>query len=116
MDGFRDPIFKGCTRPAMLGGVPIVPLILICGLTLMIAVWSFYLISGYVSLFTLLVTIPILLAMRQVTKQDDQRLRQLLMRARMRVRHRRSRLLWGAISYGPLQFKRRRSVVGGHGV
>ena len=22
MDGYRDPIFKGCTRPAMLAGVP----------------------------------------------------------------------------------------------
>ena len=47
-DGFRDPIFKGCTRPAMLGGVPTIPLILICGLTLLCAVWSFYLVSGYV--------------------------------------------------------------------
>ena len=35
----------------MLGGVPTVPLILVCGLTLLCAVWSFYLVSGYVSLF-----------------------------------------------------------------
>ena len=109
IDGFRDPIFKGCTRPAMLAGVPTLPLILLCGLTLMAAVWSFYLISGYVSLFVILVTIPILLAMRQVTRKDDQRLRQVLMRARMRLRHTGSRNTWGAISYGPLSFKIRRS-------
>ena len=107
-DGFRDPIFKGCTRPAMLGGVPTIPLILICGLTLLLSVWSFYLVSGYVSLFILFVTIPVLVTMREMTKKDDQRLRQVLMRARMRLRHRGSRRIWGAISYGPLSFTRRR--------
>ena len=107
-DGFRDPIFKGCTRPAMLGGVPTIPLILICGLTLLLSVWSFYLVSGYVSLFILFVTIPVVVTMREMTKKDDQRLRQVLMRARMRLRHRVSRRTWGAISYGPHKFKRRR--------
>lgn len=85
-DGFRDPIFKGCTRPAMLGGVPTVPLILISALTLLCAVWSFYLVSGYLSLFILFVTIPVVVTMREMTKKDDQRLRQVLMRARMRLR------------------------------
>jgi type IV secretion system protein VirB3 len=44
--------------------------------------------------------------MRQITKQDDQRLRQVLMRLRMRHRHF-NRALWGAVSYSPLRFKRR---------
>ena len=107
-DGFRDPIFKGCTRPAMLGGVPTIPLILICGLTLLLSVGSFYLVSGYLSLFILFVTIPVVVTMREMTKKDDQRLRQVMMRARMRLRHRASRATWGAISYGPLTFTRRR--------
>ena len=81
----------------MLGGVPTIPLILVCGLTLLCAVWSFYLVSGYVSLFILFVTIPVVVAMREMTKKDDQRLR-----------HRASRRTWGAISYGPLTFTRRR--------
>lgn len=93
----------------MLGGVPTIPLILICGLTLLLSVWSFYLVSGYVSLFLVLVTIPVIVAMREMTKKDDQRLRQVLLRARMRLRHRPSRATWGAISYGPLTFKRRRT-------
>ena len=92
----------------MLGGVPTIPLILLCGLTLLLSVWSFYLVSGYVSLFILFVTIPVIVAMREMTKKDDQRLRQVLMRARMRLRHRASRRTWGAISYGPLTFTRRR--------
>ena len=55
MDQFRDPIFTGCTRPAMLGGVPIVPLILIGGLTLLLSVWLYYFVSGYVSLALVLI-------------------------------------------------------------
>ena len=92
----------------MVGGVPTVPLILICGLTLLLSVWSFYLVSGYLSLFIVFVTIPVVVTMREMTKKDDQRLRQVLMRARMRLRHRASRRTWGAISYGPLTFTRRR--------
>lgn len=93
----------------MLGGVPIVPLILIGGLTLLMAVWLYYLVSGYVSLGLILIAIPIMLWMRQTTKTDDQRLRQVMMRARMRLRHGPSRAIWGAISYGPLAWKTRRS-------
>jgi len=91
----------------MLGGVPTIPLILICGFTLLLSVWSFYLVSGYVSLFLLLIAIPVVVTMREMTKKDDQRLRQVLMRARMRLRHQASRRTWGAISYGPLTFTRR---------
>ena len=93
----------------MLGGVPIVPLILIGGLTLLVSVWLYYLVSGYVSLVIVLIAIPIVLWMRQTTKTDDQRLRQVMMRARMRLRHGPSRAMWGAISYGPLSWKARRS-------
>ncbi len=93
----------------MLVGVPIVPLILIGGLTLLISVWLYYLVSGYVSLALVLITIPILLWMRQTTKTDDQRLRQVMMRVRMRLRHGPSRATWGAISYSPLAWKTRRS-------
>lgn len=92
----------------MLGGVPIVPLILIGGVTLLLSVWLYYLVSGYVSLGLILCTIPIVLWMRQTTKTDDQRLRQVLMRARMRLRHGSSRATWEAISYGPLSWKARR--------
>ncbi len=91
----------------MLGGVPIVPLILIGGVTLLLSVWLYYLVSGYVSLGLILSTIPLVLWMRQTTKTDDQRLRQVMMRARMRLRHGPSRAMWGAISYGPLTFTKR---------
>lgn len=38
---------------------------------------------------------------RRISKFDDQRLLQLLLWARMRVRQRRSRAAWGAVSFSP---------------
>ena len=92
----------------MVGGGRAIPRCLICGLTPRLSVWAFDRVSGYLSLFLVLVAIPVVVTMREMTKHDDQRLRQVLMRARMRLRHRVSRRTWGAISYGPLTFTRRR--------
>lgn len=104
---YRDPIFRGCTRPAMFAGVPMVPFLLVSGLFLLLAMWSFYLVSGYVSLLLGMAYVPILVTMRQVTKKDDQRLRQMMMRARMRVRQIAVRARWSAVSYSPIRYKRR---------
>ena len=108
MDGYRDPIFKGCTRPAMLAGVPLVPMVLVMIAAFLIGMWSFYFISGYLVVVIALSTTVMIISMRAMTKRDDQRLRQVLLQARMRLRHRTSRSLWGAISYGPLHYKVRR--------
>ena len=65
-------------------------------------------ISGYAALMLFLVYVPILLVMRQITKKDDQRLRQMLLRARIRVRHL-NKPYWQAISFTPLRYKKRTS-------
>ena len=41
-DGLRDPIFKGCTRPAMLAGVPMTWLLLSAGAALIAAPYLLY--------------------------------------------------------------------------
>ncbi len=110
MQGFNDPFFKGCTRPAMFADVPMIPFLLVTGIFLLLAVWLFYLISPYVTLLLVIAYVPILIWMRQVTKKDDQRLRQMMMRARMRVRQRAGRALWGAISFSPIRYKRRKAA------
>ena len=107
MDEFRDPIFKGCTRPAMFLGVPLIPFLLISGGFMVVGMWGSYLIHPLVALGLLAIYLPLLGAMRHITKQDDQRLRQVLRRLMMRVRHDQGRRFWGAISYGPLRFKKR---------
>lgn len=109
LERYRDPIFRGCTRPAMLAGVPMVPLLLVSGAFLLVAMWCIYLVSPYVSMFLAFIYVPILITMRQITKKDDQRMRQLMLRLRMRLRHGAGRELWGTTSYAPLRFKKRRS-------
>lgn len=112
MDGFRDPIFKGCTRPAMFApaGVPMIPFLVVSGLFFILSFWAFYLVSGYVSLFLIIIYIPIVMTMKQITKKDDQRLHQMIMRLRMRIRQMAGRRLWGAISFSPIRYKRRKAA------
>lgn len=107
MDSFDDPIFRGCTRPAMLLRVPLLPFLLVTGTFLLSIVWSSYLVSGYLALFLAMLYFPILVAMRHVTRKDDQRLHQLLMQARLRIPQLLTRRVWGAYSYAPLRYKRR---------
>jgi type IV secretion system protein VirB3 len=107
MDSFDDPIFRGCTRPAMLARVPMLPFLLVTGIFLLLAIWTFYLVSGYIALFIALAYAPVLVTMRAVTKKDDQRLRQLVMQARMRWNQYYIRRVWGAYTYSPLRYKRR---------
>ncbi len=104
----RDPIFRGCTRPAMFAGVPMLPFLLVTGAFMIATGWTSYLISTYVSLFLAIAYVPILVTMREVTKKDDQRLRQLLMRAKMRIGQRAGVQHWGAVSYSALRYKRRK--------
>jgi type IV secretion system protein VirB3 len=92
----------------MFAGVPLLPFLMTSFAFLIVAVWVGYLISGYVALLVALVYIPLVYWMRHETKKDDQRLRQMLMRARMRVRQRASRQQWGAISFSPVRFKKRK--------
>jgi type IV secretion system protein VirB3 len=109
VEGFRDPIFRGCTRPAMLAGVPMIPLLVVSGVFLLVTMWCVYLVSPYVALYLAVTYVPILLTMKAITKKDDQRLHQMMMRARMRFRHGAGRALWGATSFGPLRLKKRKS-------
>jgi type IV secretion system protein VirB3 len=94
----------------MLAGVPMVPLLVVSGAFLMVTMWCVYLVSPYVSLFLAMIYVPILVTMRQITKKDDQRLRQMMMRARMRFRHSPGRGIWGATSFSPLRYKKRRAT------
>ena len=61
-----------------------------------------------IAVLLIVVYIPVVLTMQQITKKDDQRLRQMIMLARMRVRQRAGRQLWGSISYSPIRYKRRK--------
>jgi len=95
----RDPVAKGCTRPAMQFGVPIGPLVAVVGLVVWIST-TFYILL----IFTL---VPIVIIMARVTRNDDQKYRLLALRWRFRL-HDRNRRFWQSTTYSPLAFKRRR--------
>jgi type IV secretion system protein VirB3 len=105
MNALKDPVFKGCTRPAMLWGVPLVSALMVGGGMLIPAIWAL-LASPPVGVGILLLMIPVFVAMRVITRNDDQRLAQLTLRLRIGLRQR-NRRFWGAHAYVPVRLKRR---------
>lgn len=101
-----DPIFKGCTRPAMKAGVPLMPLIAVFIVCAMLCLWGGFFFGPPAVLTGITVFIVSLLTMRSVTKHDDQRLNQVLIWLRLRLRNV-NRNFWGATSYSPTRYKKR---------
>jgi type IV secretion system protein VirB3 len=103
MDEFdpRDPLFKGCTRPAMYLGVPLVPLVVVTVIVILISVWT--------TLFVALTLIPIVIVMRQIAKSDDQQFRLLGLKLLFRgVHYNHNAKFWRASTYSPFAFKKRK--------
>ena len=98
----RDPLFKGCTRPAMVMGVPLVPLMAAVGVVVLLSVWTTMIVG-------LVLMPPVFLAMRFIAKDDDQAFRLLGLRLLFRVLSRnRNARFWRASTYSPFQFARRK--------
>ena len=106
----RDPLFKGCTRPAMIFGVPLVPLAIVTAAVILVAIWTTLLVTA--------VLVPLVLAMRQITRADDQQFRLLGLKIFFRGMNLpllnrlfhcdRNHRFWKASAYSPLRFKQRR--------
>jgi type IV secretion system protein VirB3 len=105
MNPLKDPVFKGCTRPAMLWGVPLVPFLMVGGGMLIPAIWAL-LASPPLGVAILLLMIPVFVVMRVITRHDDQRLAQYMLRLRMVLRQG-NRRFWGVHAYVPVCLKRR---------
>ena len=105
MNPLKDPVFKGCTRPAMLWGVPLVPFLMAGGGMLIPAIWAL-LASPPLGVAILFLMIPVFVAMRVITRYDDQRLAQYGLRLRMMLGQG-NRWYWGAHAYVPVRLKRR---------
>jgi len=83
-----------------------IPFILLTGLAIMAGMLGLF-VSPYISIAVVTVWAPIYAWMRAVTKADDQRLMQLILRLRMRARMVGGRRFWGALTFVPLAFKKR---------
>lgn len=97
----RDPLFKGCTRPAMVFGVPLVPLAVVSGVVILLSVWT--------TIFLALALFPIVLTMRLIAKSDDQQFRLLGLKFLFRgVNYNHNGRFWKASAYSPIPFKKRK--------
>lgn len=106
MEGFRDPFFRGCTRPPTFLGVPLGVFLSFAAAFLIPAMWAFaFRLLLLCGLFTA-VWLTGHLYMREVTRKDDQRVLQWILRLRVRLTQRPLLRLWGTASYGPLSFQR----------
>lgn len=95
-----DPLFKGCTRPAMFLGVPLVPLLIAGVIILLLSLW--------VTIFLIILLLPMILVMRWIVKSDDQQFRLLELKCLFRLVNRNyNDSFWQASTYAPLQFKKR---------
>lgn len=101
-----DPIFKGCTRPPMLAGVPMLWLLLSAGVVLLLFFYLLYGVNLTAAVGVGLCYAPFYLWMRAVTRLDDQRLMQMAKRAQSRGRQFAARRYWGAVTYVPLRQRR----------
>lgn len=97
----RDPLFKGCTRPAMVFGVPLVPLAAVSVVVILLSVWT--------TVFFAATLVPIVLVMRQIAKSDDQQFRLLGLKLLFRgINYNHNGKFWKASAYSPFSFQKRK--------
>lgn len=100
----QEDIFKGATRPPMLWGVPMMPMVALSLLTILLVIWGGFFLGAMAVGGTLLAAVPIFVWMRMVSKRDDHRLNQMFIRAKLLILQK-NRALWKCRSYSPVQFK-----------
>ena len=99
-----EPIFKGATRPAMKLGVPLVPLVVVFGASMLVSMWIGALVTWWVVPVVVAAVVPALAWMRYVTRKDDQRFRQMYLAAKLRLADGNHRL-WQSRSYAPCVYR-----------
>ncbi len=103
----RSPIFKGCTRPAMALGVPLEVLVLVLLPLAVLFIVGFMMFKPLAFVAGVLL-IAAYISMRELSRRDDQRLKQQLLRILLSGRQG-NRGFWGALSYSPRRFRRFRN-------
>jgi type IV secretion system protein VirB3 len=98
----RDPLFKGCTRPALLFAVPLGPLFLVSVAAILLSLVT--------TILVITVLFPLVWVLRAMTQADDQQFRLLGLKlaCRLMPHNNANRQFWQASVYSPLQFTKRK--------
>ena len=101
-DDYYDPIYKGSTAPSTVFGVPLLPFILATVVFGQASVVAFYLV-GFSLVVALLTLYGFIFAWaRRISRNDEHRLNQYILKMRIRGLQGASRQFWGAVSFSPL--------------
>ena len=93
-------VFKGCTRPATIMGVPMMPLFVVVSSIILLAFWT-----QIIPLVILVV--PAIFILKFMAKEDDQQFNQLAVRLRTRRQNKNSKFWGRACSYQPCSYTRK---------
>jgi type IV secretory pathway VirB3-like protein len=106
MQDFYEPVYKGCTSPGTMFGVPMLPFIVVTMGFAQAAVLLFVMfqLAGLAPLAVIYAAV--FRWARAVSRNDDQRLLQLVKRIKARRGHRPVAAFWGAVSYAPFDGNR----------
>jgi type IV secretion system protein VirB3 len=100
----QEDIFKGATRPATLFGAPLIPVVSNIGIAMLATMWGGMMFSFGIAPFVVGGAIFGHCWMRMVTKKDDQRLHQLMLKLKLSFGQR-NRRFWRARSYAPINWR-----------
>ena len=100
-EDFYDPIYKGCTTPSTILGVPLIPFILGALVFAQLTALSFYFFRFSVALVFIIMGGFAYAWARQLGRNDEHRLLQYLLLVRMRSKQGNARKFWGAVSFSP---------------
>ncbi len=95
----KDPLFRGCTRPAVILGVPYIPFLVGAGVPLLLAM--------YFSLWFLLLIPLTIFVMRMMTKRDEMIFRLVGMNMIFRFLPRNRDIYGGAWAFGPSKYEKK---------
>lgn len=94
----REIVFKGCTRPAMILGVPIVPFIVGVG-------GSFLLLFLLLGVPWTILSVLLWYGMRVIVKEDDQRFRAIGIEF-LTIKNNPNKKIWGFITFQPVSYRK----------
>lgn len=101
-ESYYDPIYKGCTSPSTFWGVPLLAFVLGTLVFAQLTLFGFLFGGLPVAVVIAMLYAFALTWARRISKNDEQRLLQLLLKMRMRGPQAASRRFWGAVSFSPL--------------
>ena len=108
MNDYYEPVYKGCTSPSTIAGVPTLPFVLSAVVFAQLGLVAF-MTTGAAGILTVAVIYGYVLRWaRRVSRSDDHRLEQMIKRLKIRHGHRLSTRYWGAGTYGAARTKGQR--------